>query len=212
MRLPKRIILDTEEFITNTLYKTYGIHYSGDLSGGWALIFGPRGSPYEHFPLFFEVKIPETYPYTAPTVRFCTAIGRVKIHPLLDAGQLVEIPEWSASMRLSSILMGIYGLLTYDKPLMSDCAYGVVDDMMNEHYSEYLKYVGWTYMLDILEGERRPMAAKLHLDVLYQHLHEHVDVIPMKICNWTRLPYSMMCRKADYGALKERADKKLMRI
>lgn len=48
-----------------------------------AMIVGPPDTPYEDGFFFFEITIPETYPFQPPAVVFKTSDHRVRFHPNL---------------------------------------------------------------------------------------------------------------------------------
>jgi ubiquitin-protein ligase len=179
----RRIYLDKNEIQENPHYNTIGIYY--DALSESALVYGPVGSAYEHFPFFFTVEFPENYPFSPPALRCCTAYGSAVLHPLLKAGAFVEFPagRWCATYRLSTALASVQGLLSGEWPLAHDCAYVATDLSMNVHYRNYVRNVGWIYSYSVASGERCLRAASARLvEVVRQRitgmdLHEDVDMI-----------------------------------
>ncbi|KAH7976363.1 ubiquitin-conjugating enzyme E2 Z [Rhipicephalus sanguineus] len=106
----------------------YAVPEEGDIKSIYALIVGPRGTPYEHGLLIFHLLCPKEYPMAPPKVRFITTGGRAFLHPYLYTNGTVSLsilgtyagPQWSSAQTLSSLLLSIQSLLTelpyYDHP------------------------------------------------------------------------------------------------
>lgn len=184
----KRIQSDIKEL--NASYRSLNIHYSVLTEDyGAALIYGPAESPYEFYPLLFHVSFPPTYPFKPPVLRYCG--GMERIHPLLEAGEPIKIEGWSASFRLSSALMAVYGLLQMD-PLRFDCAYSIVDTSMNTNYNEFIAYSGRKFAERCLEGGGPKAIAGPFMEII-RAKYEDQDPGPQK--KWDVLPYAMVCDK-----------------
>lgn len=94
----------------------------------YALIVGPRGTPYENAILLFHLVCPGTYPIQPPSLRFITTGCRAGIHPYFYTNGNVSLsilgtyagPQWSSAQTLSSLLLSVQSLLTeepyYDHP------------------------------------------------------------------------------------------------
>lgn len=80
-------------------------------------ITGPPDTPYNggHFKL--EVKIPETYPFTPPKVRFITKLWHPNVSSVTGAICLdILKDQWAAAMTLRTVLLSIQALLASPEP------------------------------------------------------------------------------------------------
>ena len=107
---------------TSDSMKAAGIYYWIDdtnARNGKAMIFGPEDTPYAFCPLVFELKCPQDYPFSSPTVGFLTSDGVTRFHPnLYVAGKVClsilgtwQGPKWTAALTISTVLLSIQSLL-----------------------------------------------------------------------------------------------------
>ena len=119
----KRLIFDIKDITNNSLSKD-GIYYKHDESNmllGYALIIGPNNTPYEYGNFLFKFKFPHDYPYSPPTVIYCTNDGTTRFHPnLYKNGKLClsilntwHGPGWTPSNTIRSVLMTILGHILF---------------------------------------------------------------------------------------------------
>ncbi len=119
--VPKRLPIEIAAAQSETM-RAAGIYYwfdESNLRHGKAMIIGPAGTPYECCPLFFELVMPDNYPFDPPAVKFLTSDGRTRFHPNLYVEGKVCLsilgtwsgPKWSAVMNISTVLTSIQSLL-----------------------------------------------------------------------------------------------------
>ncbi len=119
--VPKRLPLEVAAAQSDSM-RAAGIYYWFDESNmrhGKAMIIGPAGTPYADCPLFFELIMPDNYPFDPPAVKFLTSDGRTRFHPNLYVEGKVCLsilgtwtgPKWSAVMSISTVLASIQSLL-----------------------------------------------------------------------------------------------------
>ena len=117
----KRLISDIREIKKNNLSKE-GIYYEHDDSNimrGYALIIGPKDTPYEYGNFLFIFDFPEDYPHTPPSVKFCTNDGIVRFHPNLYRNGKVCLSilntwkgeQWTGCQTIRSVLLTIASIL-----------------------------------------------------------------------------------------------------
>ena len=89
-------------------------HLFAELSGS---IAGPPDTPYEGGTFNLEIKIPGTYPFNPPKVRFVTKIWHPNISSVTGAICLdILKDQWAAAMTLRTVLLSLQALLAAPEP------------------------------------------------------------------------------------------------
>ena len=81
--LVKRLVKDVKDIIKKPLIDN-GIIYShseDNLLKGYAVVFGPPDTIYEHGAYLFEFNFPETYPFSPPKLTYLTNNGKTRFNP-----------------------------------------------------------------------------------------------------------------------------------
>lgn len=80
-------------------------------------IAGPPDTPYEGGVFHLEIKIPETYPFNPPKVRFLTKIWHPNISSVTGAICLdILKDQWAAAMTIRTVLLSLQALLAAAEP------------------------------------------------------------------------------------------------
>lgn len=80
-------------------------------------IAGPPDTPYEGGKFVLEIKVPETYPFNPPKVRFITRIWHPNISSVTGAICLDILKDnWAAAMTLRTVLLSLQALLAAAEP------------------------------------------------------------------------------------------------
>jgi len=104
-----------------------------ELSG---TIKGPPDTPYEGGTYQVEIKIPDTYPFNPPKVRFVTKIWHPNISSVTGAICLdILKDQWAAAMTLRTVLLSLQALLAAPEP--DDPQDAVVARQYSDNYSAF---------------------------------------------------------------------------
>lgn len=125
----KRLVTDVKQLIKNPLTDNgiYYIHDDTDILKGRAMIIGTSDTPYFAGNYFFELTFPSNYPFSPPTVKYCTNGNNVRFHPNLYVSGKVCVSllntwsgeQWTSCQTISSILLTLCSILTKD-PLLNE--------------------------------------------------------------------------------------------
>ncbi|KYN42369.1 Ubiquitin-conjugating enzyme E2-22 kDa [Trachymyrmex septentrionalis] len=94
-------------------------------------IAGPPDTPYEGGNFVLEIKVPETYPFNPPKVRFITKIWHPNISSVTGAICLDILKDQAAAMTLRTVLLSLQALLSAAEP--DDPQDAVVAKQYKEH-------------------------------------------------------------------------------
>ena len=144
----KRLISDIKELTKNPLSKD-GIYYKHDEQNmlvGYALIIGPKDTPYEYGNFLFKFEFPSNYPYSPPTVIYHTNDGVTRFNPNLYKNGKVCISmlntwkgeQWTGCQTIKSVLLVLCSLLN-EKPLLNEP--GIMENHRDiDSYNKIVKY------------------------------------------------------------------------
>ncbi|XP_038216324.1 ubiquitin-conjugating enzyme E2-22 kDa [Zerene cesonia] len=80
-------------------------------------ISGPPDTPYEGGVFKLEIKVPETYPFNPPKIRFITKIWHPNVSSVTGAICLdILKDQWAAALTLRTVLLSIQALLAAAEP------------------------------------------------------------------------------------------------
>lgn len=138
----RRLIHDITNIYKNPL-ADMGIYYQHDdenMLRGYAMIIGPKDTPYEDGFYFFSIKYPYNYPQNPPTVKYMTNNGGVRFNPNLYVCGKVCISilntwkgeGWTSCQTIRSMLLSLVTVLN-EKPLLNEPGF-------RETHPEYKKY------------------------------------------------------------------------
>lgn len=125
----QRLLYDVKYLLKNPLH-SQGIYYSHDeenLLYGYALIIGPKNTPYQYGYYLFKIQYSNEYPNSPPKVTYLTNDGVTRFHPNLYRNGKVCLSilntwkgdQWSSCQSISSILLTIVSVLD-ENPLCNE--------------------------------------------------------------------------------------------
>ncbi|KAG7313143.1 Ubiquitin-conjugating enzyme E2 4 [Plutella xylostella] len=80
-------------------------------------IAGPSDTPYEGGTFVLEIKVPETYPFNPPKIRFVTKIWHPNVSSVTGAICLdILKDQWAAALTLRTVLLSLQALMSAAEP------------------------------------------------------------------------------------------------
>ena len=124
-----RLVKDITSLYKQPLTKQ-GIYYQHDDSNmlyGYAMIIGPKDTPYEHGFFFFKFTFPYNYPVSPPKVTYMTNDGYTRFHPNLYRNGKVCLSilntwkgeGWTSCQTIRSVLLTLVSILD-ETPLLNE--------------------------------------------------------------------------------------------
>ena len=77
----KRIILDIQDLQKSPIEEIHYFPCEDNITFGYALIFGPKETPYEYGNFLFRFEFPKEYPYAPPKVVYLSNDGKTRFNP-----------------------------------------------------------------------------------------------------------------------------------
>lgn len=125
----KRLVRDIVSIHKHPL-TSQGIYYQHDdenMLQGYAMIIGPKDTPYEHGFFFFKFQFPEDYPLSPPVVKYMTNDGKTRFHPNLyrNGKTCLSIlntwrgESWTSCQTIKSVLLTLISILD-ENPLLNE--------------------------------------------------------------------------------------------
>lgn len=175
-----RLVRDIKD-ITNNPLSDHGIYYKHDeedMLKGLALIVGPEDTPYFGGYYLFDVQYPHNYPYSPPTITFCTNNGLVRFNPNLYIGGKVCISilntwrgeQWTSCQTISTVLLSLSSLLC-KSPLLNEpgCRPGHMDEL---NYIKIIEYANVEVAIcDIIN--KHAQRYHVRFDVFTEDMNRH---------------------------------------
>jgi len=116
-----------------------------------AAIRGPVGSPYEGGLFYLYMKVPFTYPFDPPEVRFLTKIFHPNVSRHGDIGiDSIQKSIWVSTLQLAKVLLSIQSLLT--DPYCEVCMEPEIGDLYKRDKKTFESVARrWTWKFAMLD-------------------------------------------------------------
>jgi len=146
-------------------------------------IAGPPDTPYEGGNFILEIKVPETYPFNPPKVRFITKIWHPNISSVTGAICLdILKDQWAAAMTLRTVLLSLQALLAAAEP--DDPQDAVVAKQFKENYEMFkLTAKHWTSVYAGAPTRLPDCDAKIKR-LVDMGVDEHSARVALSSCSW----------------------------
>jgi len=151
-------------------------------------IAGPPDTPYDGGVFHLEIKVPETYPFNPPKVRFVTKIWHPNISSVTGAICLdILKDQWAAAMTIRTVLLSLQALLAAAEA--DDPQDAVVAKQYKENPEMFRQTARhWTYMYASPRDKERTQFAdfdsKIRRLVEVMRIEEHRALVALSSNNW----------------------------
>jgi ubiquitin-protein ligase len=174
----KRLVSDVKNIRKDSLESEgiYYIHDETDILKGYAMIIGPKDTPYFGGYYLFDFSFPINYPFSPPSIIYETNNGTIRFHPNLYINGKVclsvlntwEGEKWSSIQTIRSILLTLQSILT-SNPLLNEP--GIKETHRDiPLYNEIISYVNInSAIIDIIN--KKILLSKY--DVFYENILKH---------------------------------------
>lgn len=216
----KRLISDIKELSDNSLSKDkiYYKHDEKNMLIGYALIIGPKDTPYEYGNFLFKFLFPHDYPHSPPKVIYHTNDGYTRFNPNLYKSGKVCISllntwkgeQWSGCQTIKSILLNLCSLLNKN-PLINEPGITEGHDDI-ESYNKIIKYkTGDIAIHRILSKDNLPEEFEIFIDEIKENFINNYNDIKLSFENKENEIVSTgvynLSIKTHYNKLKTYLDK-----
>jgi ubiquitin-conjugating enzyme E2 Z len=177
-----RLLKDVKALRQNPLTENgiYYIHDDTDVLKGYAMIVGPKDTPYFGGYYFFSLEYPTDYPHMPPKVKFHTNGDNIRFNPnLYKCGKVcVSLlntwrgEQWTSCQTISTVLLTLCILLCKD-PLLNEP--GVDKNHKDfEAYSRIIEYknieIACLHMIN-----KKDTIFSIEFDAFYSHMKEYFE-------------------------------------
>ena len=170
-----RIVNDLSEFMNNKPDGIYLHINKKNFYKNYALIIGPKNTPYFGGFFLFEIIFPKDYPKKPPSVKFLTINNQVRFNPNLYENGKVCLsilgtwsgPKWRPVMNLKLVLLSIQSLLG-EFPIQNEPGFENTkpDNRLSMNYNSYIIYNTYKIaIIDILKGKFKKYTRYFEKDI-----------------------------------------------
>ena len=185
----RRLVKDIVDIVKNPLtnHGIYYVHDEENMLRGYALIFGPEDSVYEHGVYLFRFKFPPDYPFKPPRVTFMTKDQRTRtrFNPNLYTNGKVCVSllntwkgeQWTSCQTIRSVLLALVTLFGKD-PLLNEPGVTRMHKDVDK-YTRLIRFKNYQVAIcDILSQHSLPEEFVGFMPVIRRHLtNKKADIL-----------------------------------
>lgn len=147
-------------------------------------IEGPPDTPYAGGNFILEIKIPETYPFNPPKVKFVTKIWHPNVSSVTGAICLdILRDQWAAAMTLRTVLLSLQALMAAAEP--DDPQDAVVARQYKENNSIFIRTARlWTNIYAGGPNTDMELAEKIQ-QVMNMGFDKQKSIVALSSHNWS---------------------------
>jgi ubiquitin-conjugating enzyme E2 Z len=188
----KRLLRDVVDIMKNNLSSQgiYYIHDEENILKGYAMIFGPKDTPYENGIYFFNFNFPIDYPYSPPKLTYLTNDGnRTRFNPNLYRNGKVCLSilntwrgeQWTSCQTIRSVLLTLVTVLN-ENPLINEPGIKITSPHV-KNYNKIIKYRNYEIILKVLQKKLLPQKHFSFYPIIKNHILKHKKSIIKNIKN-----------------------------
>tara|TARA_B100000795_G_C22784846_1_gene434115 strand:- start:930 stop:1634 length:705 start_codon:yes stop_codon:yes gene_type:complete len=182
----KRLLKDISSIMKEPLNDQgiYYIHDEDDILKGYAMIFGPRDTPYQHGVYFFNISFPSNYPYSPPVLTYLTNDGNTRFNPNLYISGKVCLSilntwkgeQWTSCQSIRSILLTLVTVLN-ENPLINEPGTSIKNPQV-QIYNKIIKYKNLEIaILNVLQKKLLPKKHIPFYDIIKKYITDNKESI-----------------------------------
>lgn len=200
-----RIVNDLSELKEDPIEGIY-IHINeSNFYKNYAMIIGPKNTPYYGGYFFFEIIFPKTYPNKPPKINFLTIDGKVRFNPNLYENGKVCLsilgtwsgPGWKPVMNLKSVLLSIRSLLG-EYPIQNEPGFNNVlpTDKTSINYNYFIIYNTYRIAIISVLNKKYKDISKFFKDEIKKEFKNNYEKLKNDL-----LSYEMVLNKLKFGKI-----------
>lgn len=180
-----RLVKDIKNITTDPIEDIYYKHDEENILKGYALIIGPKNTPYEYGYYLFEFTFLEKYPFLPPIVKFFTNDNQTRFNPnyyicgkvCLSILNTWKGEGWSSCQNIRSILLTLQCTLN-SNPICNEP--GITElHKDNNNYNNMLRYKNLEIAIfEILTKNYLDKRFDIFFDIIIEHyLKNRINIL-----------------------------------
>lgn len=192
----KRIINEIKELESSCeILKQNGVYFhyeETNINIIYAMLIGPKGTPYENGFYFFKFEYPESYPMQPPSAKYCTQGNLVNPHTnkayhvrfnpnlYVDGKVCLSMlntwagPGWVPTNTISNVLMAIQALVLNENPLENEPGFEKADKAVLNSYNQVIHFAN--IKIAVLEMiEKTPKDYLIFKNHIIEHFKNNIE-------------------------------------
>lgn len=183
----KRIIIDIKDLQKSPIDNIHYLPNEENIMKGYALIFGPPGTPYEYGNYLFEFNFSEKYPYDPPKVVYKTNDGVTRFNPNFYRSGKVCLSilntwsgdQWSACQTIRSVLLTLQTTMN-EMPLLNEPGVDEklhLNSILNYNKMIHFKNIEFTILYYLNNPKKIPIQHSELIERIFENYQKTKDEI-----------------------------------